>query len=57
MIKSSDTAITIRIPKNLKTQLDKIKDIEQRSFNNLVNVALADYVLKYNTEKKDTPSK
>ena len=57
MVKSSDTAITIRIPKTLKSQLDKIKDIEQRSFNNLVNVALVDYVLRYNTEGKDTPSK
>ena len=56
MIKSSDTAITIRIPKTLKAELDKIKDKEQRSFNNLVVVALTKYVSNYSTEK-DTPSK
>lgn len=54
MMKKSDTAITIRIPKTLKSQLDNIKEIEQRSFNNLVCVALTDYVNKYN-KKKDTP--
>ncbi len=57
MVKASDASITIRIPKTLKAQLDKIKEIEQRSFNNLVVVALSDYVLRYNEEKKDTPSK
>lgn len=56
-VKSSDVSITIRIPKNLKMQLDKIKDIEQRSFNNLINVALSDYVTRYNTQEKDTPAK
>ncbi len=51
-VKKSDTSITIRIDKGLKLQLDKIKEIENRSFNNLVNVALIDYVARYNEDKK-----
>ncbi len=47
----------IRIPENLKHQLQHIAECENRSFNNLVNVILQEYVLKYNEEKKDTPSK
>ena len=47
----------IRIPDNLKNQLMHIAECENRSFTNLVNVILQEYALKYNTEKKDTPSK
>ena len=48
---------SIVLPKELKTNLDKISKSEMRSFNNLVTVILTEYVEKQKkTQNEDEKS-
>lgn len=46
---------SIRIETELKTELEKIAKIERRSLNNLIGIALADYVRRYNHQHGTGP--
>lgn len=48
------TPTSIRIENELKIELEKIAKIERRSLNNLIGIALADYVRRYNRKNNGT---
>ena len=43
---------TIRVPQDLKKQLDEMAAKERRSFNNFVNIILQEYVTEHRTADK-----
>lgn len=42
---------SIRIPDDLKKELEKIASSQSRSFNNLVNIVLREYVSNHSKKK------
>lgn len=44
VISNSNTRYSLTIPKDLKRQLEKIADTQNRSLNNLIVTILKDYV-------------
>ena len=47
-ISNENTRTLITIPKELKTKLEEISKIQNRSFNNLVVTILKDYLSSHN---------
>ena len=53
MISDNNTRTLITIPKELKSKLEELAKLDNRSFNNLVATILAKYV---DENKKQSPS-
>ncbi len=52
MEKTNLIAATIRVPQELKKQLDEMAEKEHRSFNNFVNIILQEYIKQNRTADK-----
>lgn len=45
-MKLTETAMTLRMEKSLKEEAKKVAEKEKRSLNNLINVAVQEYINK-----------